>query len=73
MRKYMASWHSGMFVAGKNKVDDNGYFHNRMFETEFTEALGYNRDEIVQIHSLNVGDVWESPIYGDAHLVKRLE
>lgn len=71
MNKYKASWDSGMFVAGKNKVDDKGYFHNYVCEMDFTDYLGYSQEDIVSIRALNVGEIWISPTHGDAHIIER--
>jgi hypothetical protein len=33
---------------------------------------GYSQDDIDTIMSLQVGEIWVCPIYGEAHTVKRI-
>lgn len=64
---FSAFWDVGAFYSPTGKD-----IHQIVGPAMFCDALCYNPDDIKEINALAVGDEWESPHYGRAHVVRRV-
>lgn len=59
--KYLCFWDTECFLGGCVAFHDIDFF---------TEERGYSHEAIEEIKNLKeIGDVWESDVYGQSHLV----
>lgn len=72
-KRFVVFHSAGAFVTKEEGKDELRIMEGQEAKEYFSDARGYDEEDIEAINELYVGEMWQSPDYGHYHWVVRID